>query len=89
VAVVGSDGKVQLRPITIGRDYGATLEVLGGISPADQIVINPADSLEDGQPVNVAPPPPDQPKQAQPQQVQKPQSQNQNQNRRGQPGGAS
>jgi hypothetical protein len=46
-----------LRPINIGRDYGATLEVLGGVSPTDQIVINPADSLEDGQQVNVARPP--------------------------------
>jgi multidrug efflux system membrane fusion protein len=56
VAVVGSGGKVQLRPINIGRDYGATLEVLGGVSPTDQVVINPADSLEDGQQVNVAQP---------------------------------
>src|SRR5580700_7274022 len=54
VAVVGPDGKVQLRPINIGRDYGTTLEILGGVSPTDQIVINPADSLEDGQQVIVA-----------------------------------
>jgi multidrug efflux system membrane fusion protein len=57
VAVIGPDGKVQLRPINIGRDYGATLEVLGGVSPTDQVVINPADSLDDGQQVNVAQPP--------------------------------
>ena len=55
VAVVGNDGKVHLHPITIGHDYGTTLEILGGISPEDRIVINPADSLEDGQQVNVAP----------------------------------
>jgi RND family efflux transporter MFP subunit len=60
VAVVGTGGKVQLRPINIGRDYGTTLEVLGGVSPTDQVVINPADSLEDGQHVNVAEPPPNQ-----------------------------
>jgi multidrug efflux system membrane fusion protein len=67
VAVIGPGGKVQLRPINIGRDYGATLEVLGGVSPGDQVVVNPADSLEDGQQVNVAPPPPqpDQPSQSQ------------------------
>ncbi len=58
VAVVGPGGKVQLRPINIGRDYGATLEILGGVSPTDQVVINPADSLEDGQQVNVARPQP-------------------------------
>jgi membrane fusion protein, multidrug efflux system len=55
VAVVGPDSRVQLRPITIGRDYGTTLEILGGVSVEDRIIINPADSLEDGQKVNVAP----------------------------------
>jgi len=58
VAVVGSGGRVQLRPINIGRDYGATLEILGGVSPTDQVIINPADSLEDGQKVNLALNPP-------------------------------
>ena len=55
VAVVGGDGKVQLRPINIGRDYGTTLEILGGVDVGDRVVINPADSLEEGQRVNVAP----------------------------------
>jgi len=55
VAVVGSDGKIQLRPITIGRDYGSTLEILGGVEASDRVVINPSDSLEQGQQVNVAP----------------------------------
>lgn len=54
LAVVGADSKIELRPITIGRDYGTTLEVLGGVNVGDRIVINPADSLEDGQKVNVA-----------------------------------
>jgi RND family efflux transporter MFP subunit len=54
VAVVGPDNKVQLRPITIGRDYGATLEVLGGVSPDERVIVNPADSLDDGQVVKVA-----------------------------------
>lgn len=55
VAVVGNDGKVELRPITIGRDYGTTLEILGGVDAGDRVVVNPADSLEQGQQVNVAP----------------------------------
>ena len=54
VAVVGADNTVHLRPITIGRDYGATLEVLDGVKVEDRIIVNPADSLEDGQKVNVA-----------------------------------
>jgi RND family efflux transporter MFP subunit len=66
VAVIGPGGKVQLRPINIGRDYGATLEILGGVSTSDQIVINPSDSLEDGQQVNVAQPPPNPPQPGQP-----------------------
>jgi len=54
VAVVGQDNKVQLRSITIGRDYGTTLEVVQGVTLEDRIIINPSDSLEDGQKVNVA-----------------------------------
>jgi multidrug efflux system membrane fusion protein len=53
VAVVGSDHKVHLKAITIGRDYGMKVEILGGLDPNDQIVVNPADSLEDGQEVNI------------------------------------
>jgi membrane fusion protein, multidrug efflux system len=56
VAVVGPDNKIQLRRINIGRDYGTTLEILGGVTANERIVINPADSLEDGQQVNVAQP---------------------------------
>jgi RND family efflux transporter MFP subunit len=55
VAVVGSDGKVQLRHISIGRDYGTTLEIVGGVDVNDRIIVNPSDSIEDGQQVNVAP----------------------------------
>ena len=55
VAVVDGGGKVHLRPIVIGKDYGATLEILGGVEIGDRVIINPADSIEDGQQVNVAP----------------------------------
>ena len=54
VAVVGPDKKVQLRAINIGKDYGTSLEILGGVSTGDQVIINPSDSLEEGQEVNVA-----------------------------------
>ena len=56
VAVVGADHKVHLRPLAIGRDFGTALEVLSGLSVDEQIVINPSDSLEEGQLVNVAQP---------------------------------
>jgi RND family efflux transporter MFP subunit len=56
VAVVDKDGKVHLRPIIIGRDFGATLEILDGVEVSDQIIINPSDSLEEGQQVHVVKP---------------------------------
>jgi RND family efflux transporter MFP subunit len=56
VAVVDKDSTVHLRPISIGRDFGATLEILGGLDVTDRIVINPSDSLEEGQQVRVAKP---------------------------------
>ncbi len=56
VAVVDKDNKVHLRRINIGRDFGATLEILGGLDVSDQIIINPSDSLEEGQQVHIAPP---------------------------------
>jgi RND family efflux transporter MFP subunit len=55
VAVVGADGKAHLRPLNIGRDYGAKLEVLGGLNPDEQVIINPSDSIEEGQQVKIAP----------------------------------
>ena len=65
LAVVGADKKIHLRPINIGKDYGTALEILGGVSVADQVVINPPDSLEDGQEVIIGTAPagmgPDQP----------------------------
>ena len=42
VAVVGPDNKVHLHPIVIGKDYGTALEVLGGVTVQDRIIINPA-----------------------------------------------
>lgn len=53
VAVVGPDHKVHLKAINIGRDFGSKVEILGGLDPDDQIVVNPADSLEEGQEVNI------------------------------------
>jgi membrane fusion protein, multidrug efflux system len=54
VAVVGSDSKVELRHISIGRDYGTTLEIVGGVTANDRIIVNPSDSIEQGQMVHVA-----------------------------------
>src|SRR5262245_38481188 len=53
VAVVGADQKVRLKTLVLGRDFGNTVEVLGGLAGGERIVVNPADSLEDGQQVRV------------------------------------
>jgi RND family efflux transporter MFP subunit len=47
------DGKTQLTPITIGRDFGTRVEVLSGVKPEDSIILDPSDSLIDGLPVRI------------------------------------
>jgi RND family efflux transporter MFP subunit len=42
------NGIAKLVPITIGRDYGDTVEVLTGLASTDQVIVNPSDSLIDG-----------------------------------------
>ena len=56
VGVVDASGVVHLQSVTIGQDYGTSLEVTSGISPADSIIVNPSDSLADGTKVQVATP---------------------------------
>lgn len=51
--VVDANNRAHLQPLTIGRDYGVTLEVLNGLNANDWIVVNPADSLIDGEEVHV------------------------------------
>lgn len=51
-AVVDANNHVKLQPLSIGRDYGTSLEILTGLSPSDWVVLNPADSLADGQEVH-------------------------------------
>ena len=51
--VVDSNHRARLQTLTIGRDYGVTLEVLNGLKAGDWIVLNPPDSLNDGQEVHV------------------------------------
>jgi RND family efflux transporter MFP subunit len=48
------DGHAELVPITIGRDYGATVEVIAGLKSTDQVIVNPSDSLTTGTPVRVS-----------------------------------
>jgi len=52
-AGVVRDGRVQLVPIRIGHDFGATVEVIAGLTPQDEVVLDPSDSLMSGMPVEV------------------------------------
>jgi RND family efflux transporter MFP subunit len=53
VATVGSDNKVALKKIKIGKDLGTSLEITQGLSSNDRVILNPSADLESGQTVNV------------------------------------
>jgi RND family efflux transporter MFP subunit len=53
------DGKVVLVPLTIGHDYGSSVEVVSGLTIDDAIILDPADSLAEGDSVKISPPPPE------------------------------
>ncbi|HEX4065626.1 MAG TPA: efflux RND transporter periplasmic adaptor subunit [Acidobacteriaceae bacterium] len=48
------EGHAQLVPITIGRDFGSTVEVVAGLQPEDQVIVNPSDSLTSGSSLRVS-----------------------------------
>jgi len=52
VAVV-HDGKSDLIPVKIGRDYGNSVEIVSGLQPTDAVILDPSDSLVTGMPVRV------------------------------------
>jgi RND family efflux transporter MFP subunit len=53
VGLVRADGTVELRSVQVGRDFGQTIEVLGGITPTDRVIVNPPDSLVEGAKVRI------------------------------------
>jgi RND family efflux transporter MFP subunit len=48
------DGQAQLIPVTIGHDYGTSVEIVAGLQPTDQVILAPSDSLTSGIRVRVA-----------------------------------
>jgi RND family efflux transporter MFP subunit len=56
VGVVNSQNHVELRKVTLGRDFGNRLEILSGISQSDTVIANPPDYLVDGTSVAVQKP---------------------------------
>jgi RND family efflux transporter MFP subunit len=57
VAVV-TDGVARIRPITVVRDFGTSVEVSAGVNDGDQVILNPPVDLTDGRKVKVRPGPP-------------------------------
>ncbi len=53
VAIVRNN-KTELRSIAIGRDFGTEVEVVSGVSPDDEVIENPSDSLFSGAEVRIA-----------------------------------
>jgi RND family efflux transporter MFP subunit len=55
VGVVGPNGRVEVRKITIHADFGDKLEVSKGLSATDQVILNPSDSLATGMTAKIEP----------------------------------
>ena len=55
VASVGNDGRIKLRGVKVGRNFGSTVEVLEGLKGGEELVLNPPDSMADGDQVTVVP----------------------------------
>ena len=54
VATVDSGNHVRLKPVTIGRDLGAVIEIATGLSAQDRVIENPPDGISTGATVRVA-----------------------------------
>ncbi|HEY3855540.1 MAG TPA: efflux RND transporter periplasmic adaptor subunit [Verrucomicrobiae bacterium] len=54
--VVDANGTVRLANVTMGRDYGTTVEIVDGLKESDNVILNPSDSLESGTKVRIAEP---------------------------------
>jgi RND family efflux transporter MFP subunit len=55
VGIVRGD-HAELVPVKVGRDYGSTVEVISGLKPRDQVIVNPSDSLTTGTPLRISAP---------------------------------
>ena len=54
IATVGPDQRVQLKQITLGHDFGSEVEVVAGLNGDESVIINPPDSVTEGETVRIA-----------------------------------
>src|SRR6201996_7477054 len=59
LAVVDNNGVVHLRKVVIAQDLGQTLEIESGVEQTDRVIINPSDSIAEGDHVEITQPKPD------------------------------
>ncbi len=55
VATVIGGTRVALTPVTLGRDFGTSVEVITGLAGNEQVIVNPPDSIQTGQTIRIAP----------------------------------
>ena len=58
VALIGDGDKVHLQSVTVGRNLGLDVQILGGLKTTDRVVANPSLGLLDGQAVKIVEPAP-------------------------------
>ncbi len=54
VALIGAANRVVIKPVTILRDYGTSVEIAAGLTRRDRVIDNPPDSLRAGDGVRVS-----------------------------------
>ena len=54
VAVIGNDGRAQIKTVTIGHDLGDRVQISAGLAPTDRVIDSPPDSLQSGDRVQIA-----------------------------------
>jgi hypothetical protein len=54
LAVLGADGKAILKIVQLGRDFGDSVEVTAGLAPQDRVIDSPAETLQNGDAVQLA-----------------------------------
>jgi RND family efflux transporter MFP subunit len=51
---VVKDNKAQLLPVTPGRDFGDTIEIISGLQGNESVIVSPPDSVVNGEKVQIA-----------------------------------
>jgi RND family efflux transporter MFP subunit len=54
ICLVKGDGRVEVRKVKLGRDFGKMIEILTGVDAKDRVILNPGESLVSGAPVSVS-----------------------------------